>query len=474
MSRSSAILLAVLAALAAVPAYAQRPVITVAEVEAVPGDEVNVTVSFDTGGEDFVAGIQNRIVWGPLTPVRLLSNGEPDCVADLNLVPNIATFGCLETEPNEPCMQMHSIVLVSQPGVTLPTGPVYSCIFHVDSTAPPGRYRLRLSDTSTPFAHWYDSPVHFQPADGVEGAIVVVTPTPTETATATDTPTLTPTATVTPTPSLTPTITPTAALIVRPEGDPAAPGGEAFVVVDMTDRTGMVTDLTVELLVEDDVFDIQPQSIECSVGHGALTHQLSVTVVDQPPPPEGLRRLRFALFDVLAPIDRIESGEVFGCAIPVKASAEPGATFLRTGMIFAAAGKNLIPGVIGLDGALLIDPGAPTPTPTPSATATPTVPPSPTVTVTSTASPTSTITPTRPRPTNTPTGTATAEIPACPGDCNGDGSARIDEAIIAVNVGLGTFDLTSCPSLDRDRDSRTEISELVAVVHSVMNDCGGP
>jgi hypothetical protein len=130
--------------------------------------------------------------------------------------------------------------------------------------------------------------------------------------------------------------------------------------------------------------------------------------------------------------------------------------------------------VIGLDGALLIDPGAPTPTPTPSATATPTVPPSPTVTVTSTASPTSTITPTRPRPTNTPTGTATAEIPACPGDCNGDGSARIDEAIIAVNVGLGTFDLTSCPSLDRDRDSRTEISELVAVVHSVMNDCGGP
>ena len=454
------------------PAYAQRPVISIAEVEALPGEEVNVTVSLDIGGEDLVSGIDNRIVWGALTPVRLLTNGEPDCVADLNLVPNMANFVCVKDEPADPCMEMRSLVRITEQDLPLPTGPVYSCIFRVDPTAPPGRYRLRLSDTSTPFARWLDSAGHSQPADGVEGAIVIVTPTPTETATTTDTPTVTPTPTITSTPSLTPTTTPTAALIVRPEGDPAAPGGNAFVVVDMTDRTGQVTDLTVELLVEDDVFDIQPQSIECSVGQGAMTHQLAVTVVDQPPPPEGLRRIRFVLFDVLTPVDRIESGEIFGCALPVKASAAAGATFLRTGMIFAAAGKNLIPGVVGLDGALLIDPEAPTPTPTPSGTATQTRPPSPTATVTSTASPTSTITPTRPRPTITPTGTATPQIPDCPGDCDGNGSARIDEAITAVNIGLGILDLVSCPSLDLDRDGRTEIRELVAAVHSVMDDCG--
>ena len=41
-----------------------------------------------------------------------------------------------------------------------------------------------------------------------------------------------------------------------------------------------------------------------------------------------------------------------------------------------------------------------------------------------------------------------------------------------MNIGLGILDLASCPSLDLDRDGQTEIRELVAAVHSVMDDCG--
>jgi hypothetical protein len=474
MSRSTAIVVTLLtgwALAASVQAQGQRPVVSISQVEALPGDEVSVNVSLDVGTdalgmENFVSRIVNDIVWSPLTPVRLLTDGRPDCVVELGILPSI---GCIGTDPDDICVHLRATILPTNQNFSLVSGSLYSCVFLVSPAAPPGTYPLRL-DRPPPM--WSDEIGTTREAGGVNGAIVVVTPTPTDTPTATETPTVTPTATITPTPSLTQTATPTAALIVRPEGDPAAPGRNAFVVVDMTDRTGQVTDLTVELLVEDNVFDIQQQSIECSVGQAAITHQLAVTIVDQPPPPEGLRRLRFALFDVLTPVDRIESGEIFGCSLPVKPGAAAGPTFLRTGMIFAAAGKNLIPGVIGLDGALLIDPEAPTPTPTPSGTATPSRPPGPTATATSTASPTSTITPTRPRPTSTPTGTATHPISDCPGDCDGNGSARIDEAITAVNIGLGILDLASCPSLDLDRDGQTEIRELVAAVHSVMDDCG--
>jgi hypothetical protein len=471
MSRSTTLFLVLFAALGiAAPARAQRPVISVAQVEALPGEEVSVNVSLDVGGETFVLGIDNDIVWGPLTPVRLLTNGEPDCVADPNLVPNTANFGCLETSPDEPCMKLRAFVFGSQPGLPLPSGPVYSCIFRVDPSALPGRYRLRLSDTSTPHTAWYDELAHRQTADGIEGAIVIVTPTPTATPTATDTGTVTPTATITPTATSTPTATPTAAVVLRPRADPAPPGGKAFVTFDLTDRTASVSDLTIELLVDASVFAIAEMSIECSLGESARTHQLVLTVIDQPPPPEGMRLIRFSLFDIILPLDRIQSGEIFGCALPVKEDAAPGVTSLIPGRIFAGNGESLAPGVVGLAGAMLIDPEAPTATPTATRPATATGTPAPSFTTTPTASPTRTATPTRPRPTVTQTPTLP---PPCAGDCDGDGAAHVDEAILVVNIGLGSARLDSCPPLDRNRDGRASIGELIAAIDSVMSGCDG-
>jgi hypothetical protein len=467
MPRSPALLCALIAGLGPLAtARAQGPVVSIAQVEAAPGDEVNITVALDVGNENFVSRTVNDIIWNPLTPVRLLTDGRPDCVVELGLLPS---FACIGNEPEEPCLRLRAIILSTNPSASLVSGLLYSCIFRVDPAAPPGVYPLSL-DRPPPM--WSDEFGIARVAGGVNGAIVVVTPTPTLTATTTDTPTETETPTVTPTPSVTQTVTPTAAVVVRPRADPAPPGGTAFVVVEITDRTGRVSDLTYELLVADAVFAIEQASLQCSVGEAALTHQLAVTVVDQPPPPEGMRLLRFSLVDVVSPLDRITDGEVFGCALPVKESAPAGATFLRSGRAFAADGKTLIPGVIGLDGAMLIDADAPTATPTPSGTETPTASPRPSLTPTPSPSSTPPATPTRPRPTVTPTRTPSPPLPACPGDCDGSGMAFVDEAIQAVHVGLGSADLESCPALDRNRDERVAISELVAAVNSVIDGCG--
>jgi hypothetical protein len=135
---------------------------------------------------------------------------------------------------------------------------------------------------------------------------------------------------------------------------------------------------------------------------------------------------------------------------------------------------------------------APIPTPTvtaavthtaPAASATPTrtsalqATTTPTQTATGGASPASTPTrsPSAPTPsgsvTATPTPSPTAAPPACPGDCDADGSVTVDEIIRGVNIALGTLDLSACSSFDTDGDGAVTVDELVRAVNLALNGC---
>ncbi|MGE3499000.1 MAG: hypothetical protein AB7N53_14020 [Candidatus Binatia bacterium] len=78
-------------------------------------------------------------------------------------------------------------------------------------------------------------------------------------------------------------------------------------------------------------------------------------------------------------------------------------------------------------------------------------------------------TPSAPTPSATPTATRTPAAPACPGDCNGDGAATVDELVRGVGAALGSGGM--CEAFDLDGDGGVSISELVAMVGAALNGC---
>ncbi len=89
-----------------------------------------------------------------------------------------------------------------------------------------------------------------------------------------------------------------------------------------------------------------------------------------------------------------------------------------------------------------------------------------------TPTPTSTATPTRTRtPTRTATATSSPSPVGCAGDCNANGAVSIDEVIRAVNIALGSQDLTVCGAADRNHDGNVTIDEIVAAVNFALANC---
>src|SRR4029077_10430811 len=74
--------------------------------------------------------------------------------------------------------------------------------------------------------------------------------------------------------------------------------------------------------------------------------------------------------------------------------------------------------------------------------------------------------------TQTATSLPTATIPACVGDCNGDGAVTIDELIRAVTALLDDRPPADCPAIDVNGDQQVTVDELVRAVTRALNGCG--
>lgn len=61
-------------------------------------------------------------------------------------------------------------------------------------------------------------------------------------------------------------------------------------------------------------------------------------------------------------------------------------------------------------------------------------------------------------------------VPACVGDCNGDGTVAINELITGVTVALGQ-PVSSCPAFDANADGAVAINELVTAVNNALVGC---
>jgi hypothetical protein len=79
---------------------------------------------------------------------------------------------------------------------------------------------------------------------------------------------------------------------------------------------------------------------------------------------------------------------------------------------------------------------------------------------------------------STPTPTATPELPClasclpvCTGDCNEDGVVGVNELVTAVNIALGTADVSACLAADHNEDGQVTVDELVLAVNNALQGC---
>lgn len=64
-----------------------------------------------------------------------------------------------------------------------------------------------------------------------------------------------------------------------------------------------------------------------------------------------------------------------------------------------------------------------------------------------------------------------ASVAACPGDCDGDGTVRIDELIAGVGIALGQAPVETCRAADGDADGEVLIGELIAATNALLAGC---
>ena len=65
-----------------------------------------------------------------------------------------------------------------------------------------------------------------------------------------------------------------------------------------------------------------------------------------------------------------------------------------------------------------------------------------------------------------------APAATCDGDCDGDGTVRIDELVRAVTIALGGAEVADCTAVDRNGSGTVSIDELVTAVGSALGGCG--
>ena len=79
-----------------------------------------------------------------------------------------------------------------------------------------------------------------------------------------------------------------------------------------------------------------------------------------------------------------------------------------------------------------------------------------------------------PTATQPPVPTATQSTPGtnnCVGDCANDGQVSVDEIVRAVNIALGSIDVSQCSRADGNNDGFVTVDEIVTAVNNALNGC---
>jgi hypothetical protein len=178
-----------------------------------------------------------------------------------------------------------------------------------------------------------------------------------------------------------------------------APGGQATVTVTLNSAGESAATAQLDVLFDQSVLSIADPVSACVKDAGLTAHVLNPTLPGSPPAPEGQKRLRLAILDVMPPIAALPDGNLVTCTFDITPQAPLGDLTLTAdrlnvgdpnGMVLCGAGSKPPVECEGLNGVVSV--AFPTQTPTSTETG---VPP--------TSTRTQTLTPVPPTPTRTNT-----------------------------------------------------------------------
>jgi hypothetical protein len=208
-----------------------------------------------------------------------------------------------------------------------------------------------------------------------------------------------------------------------------AAGEEATVSLDVSGGEGEVSTAQLDLLFDPNVLEVGNAGTACVKNPRLAEHVLSATLPDDPPAPQGLRRLRLFVGDLTAPIATFSDGGIAQCTFRIK----PGAG--TTGITLAADRLNVGDARGNTFGAQAVSGGVSILLPTPT-----------------------------PEPVPTPR-------PFCPGDCDADGEVFVNEVTLAVRILAGEAPLSDCPAADADGDGEVFVTDVTRAALSLGLGC---
>jgi hypothetical protein len=215
-----------------------------------------------------------------------------------------------------------------------------------------------------------------------------------------------------------------------------APDGQATVTVSLSNAGESAATAQLDVLFDEAVLSIADPVSAC-VKDARLTAQvLNATLPGSPPAPEGQKRLRLAILDIMPPIESLSDGNLVTCTFDIATDAPLGDVTLTadrlnvgstTGSVLCGAGSDPVVDCEAMNGVVSV--AFPADTPTETATE---VPATATRTATLTpVPPTPTLTPLPPTATHTTAPTATRTTAASPTKTQGSGGGGGGDCSIA-------------------------------------------
>jgi hypothetical protein len=208
-----------------------------------------------------------------------------------------------------------------------------------------------------------------------------------------------------------------------------AAGDDATISIDMSGGGGDVASAQLDLLFDPNLLDVGNPGAACVKNPRLTSDVLSVTLPDDPPPPEGKRRLRLFIGDLTSPIATFADGPLATCTFRIKSAAMAAPVTLAADRLNVGDARGNIFGSQAVSGGVSILIATPTPIPAP----TPGV--------------------------------------ACPGDCNGDGEVFVNEVTLAVRIMAGDAELSECPAADADGDGEVFVTDVTRAALSLGLGC---
>ena len=206
-------------------------------------------------------------------------------------------------------------------------------------------------------------------------------------------------------------------------------GDDAPVSIAMSGGGGEVASLQLDVLFDPTLLDIGNPGAACVKDPRLSQHVLSVTMPDDPPAPDGMRRLRLFIGDLTTPIATFDDGGIATCTFRIKSAAIATPVKLAADRLNVSDAHGDIFGSQAVSGGVSILIATPTPVPAP----TPGV--------------------------------------ACPGDCDGDGEVFVNEVTMAVRILAGDAPLSECPAADADGDGEVFVTDVTRAALSLGLGC---